>query len=344
MSDERTRMGRAGRWLGSGVAPVGAAALVLSLSALAAEPVAHFVDVGDGVKLEVLDWGGTGRAVILLAGSGDTGHVYEDFAPKLADCCHVYAITRRGYGASSKPERGYSVPDLAEDTFRVMQSLKIVKPVLVGHSMAGSELSFLGQRVSPELGGLIYLDANADPADFPWSNAEYRQLVTKLNKGNPAPPRPMASDKTSVAAYRAYQVRTGGYAFPAGEIRSLFEINSDGSLGKWRTPAYVGREIDLGSIRKEYGGIAVPVLALVAVQRPIAGQLKEHPAADEQERADKTRLYELEMEFIRRWESNLKKAVPSARIVEMPGAHHYLFLAEEAEILREIRPFLSDLK
>lgn len=340
-------MGQTGRRLAFGicdVAPVTAAALVLSLSALAAEPVVRFIEVGDGVKLEVLDWGGTGRAVILLAGSGNTGHVYEEFAPKLADCCHVYAITRRGYGVSSKPERGYSVPDLAEDIFRVMQSLKIVKPVLIGHSMAGSELSFLGQRMSPELGGLIYLDANADPADFPWSNAEYRQLVTKTSKGSPPPAGAVAKDKVSVEAYREYQVRTNGFAFPAGEIRSVFEIKPDGSLGQWRAPAYVGREIDLGSIRKEYGGIAVPVLALVVVQRPLADQFKSHAPADEQERADKTRLYELEMEFIRRWESNLKKAVPAARIVEMPGAHHYLFLAEEAEILREIRPFLSELK
>ena len=100
----------------------------------------------------------------------------------------------------------------------------------------------------------------------------------------------------------------------------------------------------MGSIRKEYGGIAVPVLALVAVQRPMAEQFKEHPPADEQERADRTRLYELELEFIRRWESNLKKAVPEARILEMPGAHHYLFLAEPAEILREIKPFLAQPK
>jgi non-heme chloroperoxidase len=147
-----------------------------------------------------------------------------------------------------------------------------------------------------------------------------------------------------VEAYRRFQARRDGHAFPAGEIRSLFEINADGSLGTFRTPPYVGREIDLGSIRKEYGGITVPVLALVAVQRPLTDQFRKLPPADEQERADKTRLFELEMQFVRRWESNLKKAVPDARIVEMPGAHHYLFLAEEAEILREIGPFLSQLQ
>ncbi len=139
--------------------------LLLALIGSGSSPQARFVDVGDGVRLEVLDWGGTGRAIILLAGSGNTGHIWEDFAPKLSDGCHVYAITRRGYGASSKPERGYSVPELAEDDWRVIQALTITKPVVVGHSRAGSELSFLGQKHSPELGALVYLDANADPMD-----------------------------------------------------------------------------------------------------------------------------------------------------------------------------------
>jgi pimeloyl-ACP methyl ester carboxylesterase len=80
---------------------IAAVFLLCGLVAYAAEPQARFVDVGDGVKLEVLDWQGSGRPLVLLAGSGNTAHIYEDFAPKLADCCHVYAITRRGYGVSS---------------------------------------------------------------------------------------------------------------------------------------------------------------------------------------------------------------------------------------------------
>jgi len=39
--------------------------------------------VDDNVKLEVLDWGGTGRPLVLLAGLGNTAHVFDDFAPKL---------------------------------------------------------------------------------------------------------------------------------------------------------------------------------------------------------------------------------------------------------------------
>src|SRR5436190_17070480 len=62
----------------------------------------QFVMVDKGVRLELLDWGGTGRPVLLLTGSGHTAHVYDEFAPQLIDCCHVYGITRRGYGESTR--------------------------------------------------------------------------------------------------------------------------------------------------------------------------------------------------------------------------------------------------
>lgn len=40
----------------------------------------QFVNVDNSVRLEVLDWGGTGRPLVLLAGLGFTAHVYDDFA------------------------------------------------------------------------------------------------------------------------------------------------------------------------------------------------------------------------------------------------------------------------
>ena len=44
-----------------------------------------------------------------------------------------------------------------------------------------------------------------------------------------------------------------------------------------------------------------------------------------------------------RWEENLKKAVPSARVVEVPGTHHYMYQHEEATVLRELNAFLKTL-
>jgi len=63
--------------------------------------------VDKNVRLEVLDWGGSGRPLVLLAGGGDTAHVFDDFAPKLTASFQVYAITRRGFGESGFSPGGY---------------------------------------------------------------------------------------------------------------------------------------------------------------------------------------------------------------------------------------------
>src|SRR5882762_9932294 len=119
----------------------------------------QFLTVDENVKLEVLDWGGSGRPLVLLAGLGNTAHVFDDFAPKLTSEYHVYGITRRGFGASSVPASGYSADQLGDDVLAVLNALKLDRPVLAGHSIAGEELSSVGTRDPERVAGLIYLDA-----------------------------------------------------------------------------------------------------------------------------------------------------------------------------------------
>jgi len=62
---------------------------------------------------------------------------------------HVYGISRRGFGASSSPAatgNAYDADRLGDDVLVVIDSLKLNKPVLVGHSVAGEELSSVGSR------------------------------------------------------------------------------------------------------------------------------------------------------------------------------------------------------
>jgi pimeloyl-ACP methyl ester carboxylesterase len=119
----------------------------------------QFVTVEEKVRLEVLDWGGKGQSVVLLAGLGNTAHVFDNFAPKLTTMYHVYGITRRGYGASSAPDFGYSADRLGDDVLAVIDALKLERPVLAGNSLAGEELSSVGSRHPEKVAGLIYLDA-----------------------------------------------------------------------------------------------------------------------------------------------------------------------------------------
>ena len=71
----------------------------------------------------------------------------------------VYGITRRGYGASSGPESGCERDCSGDDVLAVIDALKLNRPVLAGHSIAGEELSSVGSRHPEKVSGLIYLEA-----------------------------------------------------------------------------------------------------------------------------------------------------------------------------------------
>jgi non-heme chloroperoxidase len=301
----------------------------------------QLVDVGHDVHLEVLDWAGSGRPLVLLAGSGNTAHVFDDFAPKLTDTCHVYGITRRGYGASSHPASGYDDQQLADDVLAVLDSLQIEKPVLMGHSMASGELTTLGNQHSNRLAGLVYLDALGDPKDSPGSDPEYRALVEAL----PTAMRPLPPDLTSFNAYRTRQRENAQGVFPESELRQGFAANADGSMGRYiSSTGAINKAIGDGQKRRDYAHIRVPVLAFLEFPRltydPI---LDRYQAKNDAERAAIVAVDRATAVYQERWMNNLKSGVPNARFVDLPGAGHFVFLTREADVLRETRTFVQAL-
>jgi non-heme chloroperoxidase len=102
-----------------------------------------FVNVEKDVKLEVIDWGGSGRPLVFLTGLGDNAHVFDRFAPKFIATYHVYGITRRGFGVSSSPlpvMKNYAADRLGDDVLAVIDALQLKRPVLVGHSIGNNIL------------------------------------------------------------------------------------------------------------------------------------------------------------------------------------------------------------
>jgi non-heme chloroperoxidase len=169
-------------------------ASILGLSASRAEdwhdPSPHqirFVTVQPGVKIETLDWGGTGRPLILIAGAGGTAHTFDDFALLLAPHFHVYGVTRRGYGDSSRPRNGYDADRLGDDVVAVIRTLNIKRPILMGHSFGGQEVSDVATRYPTLIAGAIYLDAvysydaAAEKEALYW-NVEWKQQIETLQK------------------------------------------------------------------------------------------------------------------------------------------------------------------
>ena len=300
----------------------------------------QFVTVEENVRLEVLEWPGPGRNVVLLAGSGNSAHVFDEFAPKLAKRWHVYAITRRGYGASSQPASGYGDGRLADDVLQVLDSLGIAAPVLVGHSMAGGEMTTIGREHSNRLAGLVYLDALGDPRDWPASDPEYMALYRKLPPSTEPPVAPESEEeKKSFIGSRAAQLRTRKFAVPESEFRNVFETNPDGSKGKFKTQPEINKMIGDGQIRRDYSGIHVPVLAFFEFPRPS----RDLPAGDPPELAAKNAFDAATTAFIDRWTINLLRGAGDVHLVDLPGAGHYVFLARESEVLRQSDAFLAAL-
>jgi pimeloyl-ACP methyl ester carboxylesterase len=328
---------------------------VVLLAALSAQmappwrdPADHRVElvtVDEGVQLEVLDWGGRGRPLVLLAGSGHTAHVFDEFAPELRECCHVYGITRRGYGISTRPAAGYGDQRLADDVLAVLDRKRIRQPVLVGHSMAGGELTTLGRQHADRVAGLVYIDALGDLEDDPPADKEWLALQQQLPPGLQPAPACDPVDRSSFPAYRRTFGCRMGFVLPEAELRQGF-ANENGAVGAFRTPDWVSRAIGQGQVfRRDYSGIRVPVLVLMndveTSEELLAASGYQPRNADERARIE--RFMARSRIVFGRFTAKLTQHVPNARIRKYPLAGHYLFLTRKEDVLKEIRAFAGGL-
>lgn len=139
--------------------------VLVALTVAAADTSPHrsgFVDA-NGVKLHYLEWsGGKDGVLLMLAGLGHDAHVFERFAVRFTDRYRVLALTRRGYGESGKPKTGYDVKTRIEDVRRFLDALGVAKVTLVGHSIAGDELTAFAAAYPARVDKVVYLDAAYD--------------------------------------------------------------------------------------------------------------------------------------------------------------------------------------
>jgi len=303
-----------------------------------ADPSPHssqFVNVEKDVKLEVLDWGGTGRTIVLVPGLGNTAHIFDQFALKLTPQYHVYGITRRGFGASSAPATGYAADRLGDDVLAVLDALKLDKPVLAGHSLGGEELSSVGSRHPEKVAGLIYLDAGYAYAFYDQSRgdmtidlADLEKKLAQLHPGKgPADPRPMIKE--------LLETTLPGFEKDLREQQKTLETMSPALLAAQAAPVPALTQSIMNGMQK-YTKIPAPILAIYAVPHdrgPLANPDQTARAAEEA-RDEATTGGQAKA-----FESGL----PSAKVVRIPHADHYVFRSNEADVLREMNAFISGL-
>ena len=119
--------------------PLAVAVLLLGSPAMArVEPFPagfHASEIAtNGTKLHVRV-GGTGPAVVMLHGFGDTGDMWSPIAAKLMKDHTVVVPDLRGMGMSAHPEGGYEKKNQAVDIAGILDHLKIEKCDLVTHDI-----------------------------------------------------------------------------------------------------------------------------------------------------------------------------------------------------------------
>jgi non-heme chloroperoxidase len=350
------------------------------------DPSAHrvsLVQVDKDARLEVLDWGGSGRPVVLLAGLGNTAHVFDDFAEKLKTEHRVIGITRRGYGGSSAPEQGYTTDRLADDVIAVIDTLGLKKPVIVGHSIAGLELSSIGSRHAARVGGLVYLDATFtwDPqfeAGAWYGIPEWRehldQLQAKLSAlaKQPDDPMPLISEllETRWPAFesdlREFQKADRGRPPrpPATEadlqsfatVRDWYARGSRVYLPEAEFRQMLATDAEGKPTMKRRWPPRVPQAIFEGRQMftnvsapalAIFGIWNDPDKADltdPQQRANAEAWSAVQKVRVSRRVNYFKQIAPAARVVVIEWTDHYVFVLHETDVLREMRTFMSGLQ
>ncbi|WP_456683800.1 alpha/beta fold hydrolase [Bradyrhizobium sp. S3.14.4] len=102
----------------------------------------HLFSIGPAdTEIAMLQWGESGRPPALLVhGTGFVADVWDEVARELASSYTVYALDRRGHGASHKPD-AYHFLDYAEDVCRVIDALDLRDVYGIGHSAGANRSS-----------------------------------------------------------------------------------------------------------------------------------------------------------------------------------------------------------
>jgi non-heme chloroperoxidase len=209
---------------------------------------------------------------------------------------------------------------LGDDVLAVIDALKLDRPVLAGHSIAGEELSSVGSRHPEKIAGLVYLDASQayayhDPSHWKGglivdANELRRKLdLLMLNQTTIGAVRDLSPGNLLSQFGRDLQVMLKQFqAFPA--------TASDTPL----TPLSPAMQISVAISKGEwkYTSLKCPILAVIAWPSDPGPPIVAQATAFER--------------------------IPSAHVIRLLNADHYIFRSNEAEVEREMNAFLGALK
>ncbi len=268
----------------------------------ALRPLDRSLEVG-GRRLHVLDWGGAGRAPLLLL-HGFTGHAHawDTLSIALQPHFHVYALDQRGHG-DSDPAASYDADGAFGDLSAVVDQLGLTRLILVGLSMGGRAAMYFAGRRPDLVRKLVIVDIGPE-------------ISARAAAAPPGPPEPDTWTSIEQAAQHLYRANPyPGIHYYRWVVSHSLRQTPDGSLVWAWHPSIKERraawDVDWWAV---LAGITAPTLVLRGAESPILDR-------DVAER--------------------MAKALPDGRFVEIPRAVHTLHEDNPDAVLAALQDFLG---
>jgi pimeloyl-ACP methyl ester carboxylesterase len=216
---------------------------------------------------------------------------------------------------------------LVADIAAVMDSLRLQRASLIGHSVAGAEITRFAARFPDRTDKLVYLDASHDFAG-----------IDSVLGANPAwpprfsPPPGTATDTLNAARERFKRYRFGYWsdALESGILRSpgSDDLSDECLLG------------DAALHPKEYALVRAPALALTARYTMQNWFFYLDPVVDSAKwKGAEHWLTAVVQPWLAAGRERFRREMKNGRTVEIESDHH-LFNSHPAQVLRDIRGFL----
>ena len=288
----------------------------------------------NGIRLNYLDWRGSGPPIVMIHGIADNPHVFDDLAARLHDRFRIVAYARRGHGQSDSPSGPYDGATLVEDLRQLMDHLKITRASLVGWSLGGNEISDFAGRYPGRVEKLVYLESGYD-----WSDADFAKAFTNMLGLT----SPTAADLRSIDTVRTWfrrswlGTRTAWSPGLEAYLRDFCRVGVDGSV----TIVPNDKVIDalVTAVRawpRDYARIKAP--ALVLYTAPFF-------PSDQPDAAMAQTLREFERDvmvpFRRASVDRVRRELTGARIEQIPNRTHMsIGVAQPDALAKMMREFL----
>ncbi|MDX3984631.1 MAG: alpha/beta fold hydrolase [Achromobacter sp.] len=134
--------------------------------ALDGTPFQHRRVVVDGLGYHVVE-GGTGPALILLAGFPQSWYAWRRVMPLLAPHFRVFAVDLPGQGDSDKPLDGYDTRTAGERLHALFHAMGLTRYALAGHDIGAWIAYPYAARYAHEVDQVVLLDANIPGVTLP---------------------------------------------------------------------------------------------------------------------------------------------------------------------------------